>query len=187
MATFVATVAILVRFRFVSDRLFAYFRLNESPILGTFINFLCLCYNAVMIDFDNRTETEFSISRLETIATAISDAEIELILTTNDQIAEINRDFRGIDKATDVLSFPSDPFPGAPLGSIVISIDKVESVAHELGHSADDEMALLFIHGLLHLLGYDHEIDNGEMRNKESELIERFSLPKSLIVRTLEE
>lgn len=148
---------------------------------------LALCYNAVMIDFDNRTETEFSISRLETISNAISDAEIELILTTNDEIAEINRDFRGIDKATDVLSFPSDPFPGAPLGSIVISIDKVESVAHELGHSVDDEMALLFIHGLLHLLGYDHEIDNGEMRNKESELIERFSLPKSLIVRTLEE
>lgn len=140
-----------------------------------------------MIDFDNRTETEFSIARLESIANTLSDAEIELILTTNDEIAEINRDFRGIDKATDVLSFPSDPFPGAPLGSIVISIDKVESVAQELGHSRDDEMALLFIHGLLHLLGYDHEIDHGEMREKESELIERFSLPKSLIVRTLEE
>ncbi|OHD92374.1 MAG: rRNA maturation RNase YbeY, partial [Sulfuricurvum sp. RIFOXYD2_FULL_44_160] len=104
-----------------------------------------------------------------------------------DEIAQINREFRDIDKATDVLSFPSDPFPGAPLGSIVISVDKVQSVAHELGHSENNEIALLFIHGMLHLLGFDHEIDKGEMRQKEVELIERFNLPKSLIVRTLEE
>ena len=92
-----------------------------------------------------------------------------------------------MNKPTDVLSFPSDPFPGAPLGSIVISVDKVASVAQELGHSENDELSLLFIHGLLHLLGFDHEIDSGEMRAKEVELIEKFNLPKSLIVRTLEE
>lgn len=140
-----------------------------------------------MIELDNRTEHTYDFSLLEKIADKLTSQEIELILTDNDEIAEINREFRGIDKATDVLSFPSDPFPGAPLGSIVISVDKVESVAAELGHSEDDELALLFIHGLLHLKGFDHEVDNGEMRAKEVELIEIFSLPKSLIVRTLEE
>lgn len=140
-----------------------------------------------MIELDNRTNRPYDIKMLEAIAQSLSDQEIELILTDNDEIAQINRDFRGIDKATDVLSFPSDPFPGAPLGSIVISLDKVESVAAELAHTSDEELALLFIHGMLHLLGMDHEVDSGEMRAKEEELITLFNLPKSLIVRTLEE
>jgi probable rRNA maturation factor len=140
-----------------------------------------------MIELDNRTEKNYDFALLEQIADTLSTQEIELILTDNDEITQINREFRNIDKATDVLSFPSDPFPGAPLGSIVISVDKVQSVAGELGHSEDNEIALLFIHGMLHLLGFDHEIDKGEMRQKEVALIERFNLPKSLIVRTLEE
>ncbi|MDD2780526.1 rRNA maturation RNase YbeY [Sulfuricurvum sp.] len=140
-----------------------------------------------MIELDNRTDKSYNFSLLEQIADALTQQEIELILTDNTEIAEINQEFRNIDKATDVLSFPNDPFPGAPLGSIIISVDKVTSVARELGHSEDDEIALLFIHGILHLLGFDHEIDNGEMRHKEVELIEKFNLPKSLIVRTLEE
>ena len=140
-----------------------------------------------MIELDNRTDKNYNFALLEQIAATLCTQEIELILTDNDEIAQINREFRDIDKATDVLSFPSDPFPGAPLGSIVISVDKVESVTGELGHSEDNEIALLFIHGMLHLLGFDHEVDSGEMRQKEVELIERFNLPKSLIVRTLEE
>lgn len=140
-----------------------------------------------MIELDNRTDKNYNFALLEQIADALSTQEIELILTDNDEIAQINREFRNIDKATDVLSFPSDPFPGAPLGSIVISVDKVQSVAGELCHSEDNEIALLFIHGMLHLIGFDHEVDNGEMRQKEVELIKRFNLPKSLIVRTLEE
>ncbi|MGJ9366302.1 rRNA maturation RNase YbeY, partial [Campylobacter jejuni] len=56
-----------------------------------------------------------------------------------------------------------------------------------LGHSYEEEISLLFIHAMLHLLGFDHENDNGEMREKEKELIEHFNLPKSLIVRTLED
>jgi len=140
-----------------------------------------------MIELDNRTTKKYTIALLEQIADVLSDKEIELILTDNSEITAINREFRGINKATDVLSFPSDPFPNAPLGSIIISCDKVEEVAHELGHSGDDELALLFIHGMLHLLGMDHEVDNGEMRLRESELVEQFALPKSLIVRTLEE
>lgn len=140
-----------------------------------------------MIELDNRTEKNYNFARLEQISDALTTQEVELILTNNDEIAQINREFRNINKATDVLSFPSDPFPGAPLGSIVISVEKVEKVAQELGHTQDDEISLLFIHGMLHLLGFDHETDNGEMRNREAELVEQFNLPQSLIVRTLEE
>jgi probable rRNA maturation factor len=74
--------------------------------------------------------------------------------------------------------------PMSPLGSIVISNDFVKEKALEFGHKVSDELSLLFIHGLLHILGYDHEVDDGEMRQKEKELIEKFALPKSLIVRT---
>ena len=137
-----------------------------------------------MIELDNRTEKHYDTSLLDQIADTLCNGEIELILTDNEEIAAINREFRGIDKPTDVLSFPSDPFPGAPVGSIVISVDKVKTVADELGHTEKDELALLFIHGILHLLGYDHETDEGQMRIFEAELVERFGLPKSLIVRT---
>ena len=66
-----------------------------------------------------------------------------------------------------------------------IDQDSFESLerAKEFKHSLNDELALLFIHGTLHLLGYDHEIDNGEMREKEKEIIKKFNLPESLIVR----
>lgn len=71
------------------------------------------------------------------------------------------------------------------LGSIVINLDAVNSGAREFKHSENAEFALLFLHGLLHLLGFDHEKDSGEMREKESEIIAKFKLPKSLIVRNL--
>jgi probable rRNA maturation factor len=137
-----------------------------------------------MIELDNRTDKQYNFERLETIASALSAQEIELIITDDDEMRHINREFRGFDKTTDVLSFPSNPFPGAPLGSIIISCDKVEEVAAALGHTADDELSLLFIHGILHLLGMDHEIDNGEMRLREEELVREFNLPLSLILRT---
>jgi probable rRNA maturation factor len=74
--------------------------------------------------------------------------------------------------------------PMSPLGSIVIAQEFIENKAEELGHTPSDEMTLLFIHGFLHLLGFDHEVDNGEMRDKEELLIKEFNLPTSLIVRT---
>ncbi len=137
-----------------------------------------------MIDIDNQTTYTINEKFLDSIVCSLSHKDIELIVTSNEAIQEINKAYRGIDKATDVLSFPYEDMPMAPLGSIVISIDYVKQKADEFGHSCDDEFALMFIHGLLHLLGYDHECDNGEMRQKEKELIEAFSLPKSLIVRT---
>ncbi|MDD3061178.1 MAG: rRNA maturation RNase YbeY, partial [Sulfurimonas sp.] len=104
---------------------------------------------------------------------------------SNEEIREINKEFRAIDKDTDVLSFPFVEMPMSSLaGSIVISSAHVEEKSKELGHSCDDELALLFIHGLLHLLGFDHESDKGEMREKEASLINKFALPQSLIIRT---
>lgn len=137
-----------------------------------------------MIDLDNRTDKIYNFENLEKIASSLTPLEIELILTDNAEIAKINLEFRKIDKPTDVLSFPTDPFPGAPLGTIIISVDKVEDVAVQLGHSVNDELSLLFIHGLLHLLGMDHETDNGDMRAKEERIVRELNLPLSLIVRT---
>lgn len=70
-----------------------------------------------------------------------------------------------------------------PLGSIVISVDYAQEKANEFNHTLEEEITLLFIHGLLHLLGFDHEVDKGEHRTKEEELINTFNLPNSLIVR----
>ncbi|MDD5212202.1 MAG: rRNA maturation RNase YbeY [Sulfuricurvum sp.] len=137
-----------------------------------------------MIELDNRTGKNYNFESLERIASSLTPLEIELILTDNVEITQINFEFRKINKATDVLSFPTDPFPGAPLGTIIISVDKVEEVATQLGHNENDELSLLFIHGLLHLLGMDHETDNGEMRTEEERIVRELNLPLSLIVRT---
>jgi probable rRNA maturation factor len=137
-----------------------------------------------MIELDNRTTLEVDEPLFNKIANTFTDKEIELIITNNSEIAEINHIHRNINKPTDVLSFPYEDMPMSPLGSIVMSQDFIQDKAQELGHSYRDEMTLLFIHGLLHLLGFDHEVDDGEMRNKEKELIKEFQLPTSLIVRT---
>ncbi len=137
-----------------------------------------------MIELDNTTTLEVQESFLNKIAQHLSDKDIELLITSNSEIQKINLTHRNIDKSTDVLSFPYEAMPMSPLGSIVISADYVQKGAKEFAHEESDELALLFIHGLLHILGYDHEVDNGEMRAKEKELIEYFHLPSSLIIRT---
>ena len=137
-----------------------------------------------MIELDNRTSLEVDEPFLNSIAKTHTTKDIELIITSNKEIQELNNAHRSIDKSTDVLSFPYDNMPMAPLGSIVISSSFVEDKAKEFGHTNSDELSLLFIHGLLHLVGFDHEVDNGEMREEEAKLIKEFNLPKSLIVRT---
>lgn len=213
---------------------------------------------------------------LDAIAAELGGGSVELIFVRSEEMRQLNAQTRGIDKATDVLSFPLDPaafagfgwdlseensaqensgdkilntvnsasgkpnvansasenfntinsenensnatnsasenfntinsensegessndenlknenfdgenFAPALLGSVVINLDLVELKAAQLGHGRDDETALLFTHGLLHVLGFDHESDGGQMRAKECEIIEKFRLPKSLIVRT---
>ena len=137
-----------------------------------------------MIDFENQTDFLVNLVALEKIVTSLTTKDLELIIVDNKTIKEINFEYRKKDEATDVLSFPVDgDFEHLPLGTIIISIDFVKENAKEYGHSEEDELNLLFIHGLLHLLGYDHEVDNGEHRQKEEELIKQFNLPSSLIVR----
>ena len=137
-----------------------------------------------MIDFENRTDFDFDVNSLNEIYCYLTDKDVELILTTDEEIKELNKTYRQKDQPTDVLSFPLENIPGMPLGSIVISIDTAKKGAKEFSHSVEDEIKLLFIHGLLHLLGYDHETDNGEMRAKEEEIIKKFNLPQSLIIRS---
>jgi len=140
-----------------------------------------------MIDLENQTDFRPDLSRLDAIARSLGNRDLELLLCDDETIRELNREYRKIDRSTDVLSFPLEgDLPGQPLGSLVISVDRVRAKAAELGHTEQEELALLFIHGLLHLLGYDHETDRGEMRAKEAELIRELGLPESLIVRTEE-
>ena len=135
------------------------------------------------IVFENNTNKEVDLDLLENILEYLGISEVEFILTDNTEIQEINKTTRNQDKPTDVLSFPYVEMPGMPIGSIVISTDFVEQYSSLYEHSYNEELTLLFLHGALHLIGFDHEIDNGEHREKEKELITHFNLPKSLIVR----
>jgi metalloprotein, YbeY family len=121
---------------------------------------------------------------LDKICAFLTPGDVELVFVDAEKMRGINVTQRGINKTTDVLSFPLVMQLHTPLGSIAINTDLVEQKAAQLGHSKDDETALLFTHGLLHVLGFDHEKDNGEMREKETEVIRNFNLPKSLIVRS---
>ncbi len=139
-----------------------------------------------MIDIEKRVDFHPDETLLSKIASKYTKKDIELVITDNDDIQKLNRKYRGIDKATDVLSFPYEKMKNVPLGTIIISIDKVNEISKKMGHSAEEEFALLFIHGLLHLIGFDHETDEGEMRLEEEKLIRSFNLPDSLIVRSKE-
>jgi len=137
-----------------------------------------------MIDFQNEACEGIDEKLFEPIYEFLADSkDIELIIVTDEEIRELNLEHRGLDKPTDVLSFPIESEFGNFIGSVVISCQTADKAAKELGHALQDEMRLLFIHGLLHLLGFDHEVDEGQMRQKERELVEKFSLPSSLIVR----
>jgi probable rRNA maturation factor len=137
-----------------------------------------------MLNIENETDFKFNTNIIEEIANRYSKKEIEILITDDTNMREINKNTRGIDSSTDVLSFPLEPLEHTPLGSIVINADKVAEVSKELGHTSNDEFNLMFIHGLLHLLGYDHETDKGEMRDEEEKIIKTYNLPKSLILRT---
>lgn len=140
-----------------------------------------------MIDFVNETEFEVAenlLDELLLILKGLTKKEVELIFVDDAQIKEINKAHRNKDESTDVLSFPLD-FPEAVLlGSVIISLDTAKAASIELGHSLEEEIKILFVHGILHLLGFDHEKDDGVMRKKEEELIEKFGLPKNLITRS---
>ncbi|MFV0481574.1 MAG: rRNA maturation RNase YbeY [Campylobacteraceae bacterium] len=136
-----------------------------------------------MLIIENETNFNIDSTLLKNIAKSLTNKDVEVVFVESTDMQELNKNTRKIDKTTDVLSFPLDDLPFVPLGSVVINLEIAKSVASELGHTFEDEVALLFIHGILHLLGFDHEVDSGEMREKEEELIKEFNLPKSLILR----
>ena len=116
---------------------------------------------------------------------------VSVLLTTDKNIKTLNRDFRHKNKATDVLSFPTEPIPGVrrseqPAGDLAISIDTARKQAAAQGHPLSTEIKILILHGLLHLAGYDHETDAGQMARRERLLRARFNLPLGLIERTTE-
>ncbi len=101
----------------------------------------------------------------------LEDSELSILLTTDEAIRRLNREFRGIDRATDVLSFPGgDPLPGQPpfLGDLAISLDTARARAAEDGRTLAAELARYLAHGLLHLIGYDHEISTEEAERMAS-------------------
>ena len=111
-------------------------------------------------------------------ATRRTGAGVTLLLTTDAEIRRLNRSFRSLDRTTDVLSFPfeGDLEPRqAHLGDIAISMPRASSQAKRAGWPLASEMALLVMHGYLHLLGHDHETDDGTMRRLEVSLLRRIA------------
>lgn len=97
------------------------------------------------------------------------------LITSDAEVQELNRKFRGQNHPTDVLSFPP--------GDIAISFDRAAAQASERGHGVEDELRILMLHGLLHLSGMDHEADGGAMKRAEARWRKKLSLPSGLIER----
>jgi probable rRNA maturation factor len=116
----------------------------------------------------------------------------DCLITGDAELRRLNRDYRGKDYPTDVLSFPAGPVaaparaggPGpSPLGDLAISALRARSQARDFGHTTEDEVRILMLHGVLHLLGMDHEADAGRMARAEKRWRARLRLPGSLIER----
>lgn len=124
---------------------------------------------------------------LDEAATAVKiRGEVAALLTTDAEIRQLNRTFRKKNKPTDVLSFPAPaPLPGhqSTGGDLAISVETAARQADEAGHALSVELQVLLLHGVLHLAGYDHERDTGQMAAREALLRRRFGLEAGLIER----
>ena len=161
---------------------------------------------------ENETEEQFefnieelikslTLKVLETESVPFKDVTLNVTFTDDESIREINRDFREIDKATDVLSFPAIDFPsagdfslvkeGSPdyfdpdtkeliLGDIMISLERAHAQAEEYGHSFKREIAFLITHSLLHLIGYDHMTDEERtvMEGKQEAVLQALNITR---------
>ena len=104
------------------------------------------------------------------------------LITNDGELRRLNQQFRGKDTPTDVLSFPA---PGAEsLGDVAVSIQRATDQAAVFGHDIETELRVLILHGVLHLLGHDHESDRGHMRRLETRWRKHFQLPTGLIERS---
>lgn len=116
-----------------------------------------------------------------------SNLYVSVILTIPEEIRKINKEYRNIDKETDVLSFPmfekdeiKDIITEEPLGDIIISVERVKEQAIEYGHSFERELAYMLVHGFYHLMGEDHinEADKIQMRAKEENVLEKLNITR---------
>jgi probable rRNA maturation factor len=107
-------------------------------------------------------------------------APFDTLITGDAELRRLNRDFRKKDYATDVLSFPSG---GSGLGDLAISLGRARAQSREFGHTIEQEISILMLHGVLHLLGHDHEIDRGKMARLEKRWRAKLGLPTGLIER----
>lgn len=141
----------------------------------------------IHIETNPSLQTTFELKVLERAALAVlahqsTDGDVTILLTDDAQLRELNRDYLGIDTPTDVLSFPAsetDPETGRRyLGDILISGPRAEEQAHAAGHPLEAEAQLLTVHGILHLLGYDHAgaTDKARMWKAQAEVLERLGL-----------
>ena len=151
--------------------------------------------NGVMVYFMNEAGEPVTYKQKHLIREAIveslvyegfeNDVQLSVTFTDNEGIRAINKSYRSIDSATDVLSFPLVDFEGGeepptdepllPLGDIVISLERAREQAEEFGHSYERELAFLTVHSMLHLLGYDHvnsEEEDLDMRRRQKEILE---------------
>ncbi len=150
---------------------------------------------------DNRTDFELTDEIKEMLENVClkslqyeefnEDCEISLSIVTNDEIHDINKQFRNIDSPTDVLSFPQLTFEDGEeadvnengeivLGDIIISIDRAKEQAEEYGHSLKRELAFLSVHSMLHLMGYDHMVPEEEedMFRRQKEILIEAGIPR---------
>jgi len=118
------------------------------------------------LQLDTEAWSNFATKALNAIGKSESSATIAFV--SDKHIRELNRQFRGIDKATDVLSFPAEE--ELNLGDVAVSVETAATQARDNGVTLDHEIAQLILHGLLHLSGYDHETDNGQMNRLELKL-----------------
>lgn len=145
-----------------------------------------------------RATSGLHAGRLEEFARALrrrvtGGREFQCLITGDAELQKLNREFRRKDYPTDVLSFPAEPSiyrkapAGTPavlsMGDIAISFDRARAQAREFGHTVDDEICILMLHGVLHLMGMDHERDGGDMLRAETEWRRKLRLPSTLIER----
>ncbi|MHB2008081.1 MAG: rRNA maturation RNase YbeY [Acidobacteriaceae bacterium] len=155
-----------------------------------------------------RADAEFALSALRAFLLRARRAvpvagQVSVLLASDSAIKRLNRKFRGKNRATDVLSFPALEMPAQKssssqraysrsnhpdvAGDLAISLDAAARQATQFGHPLTMELKILMLHGLLHLAGYDHERDAGEMASREEQLRRRFRLPSALIARSMAE
>ncbi|MGA2715151.1 MAG: rRNA maturation RNase YbeY [Bryobacteraceae bacterium] len=129
-----------------------------------------------------RKPATLDLPSLESFAVLLRDRvahgrEFHCRVTNDAELQQLNAQFLGKDYPTDVLSFPSE-------SDIAISLERARAQAREWNHSVEDEIRILMLHGVLHLVGMDHESDNGRMKRTELRWRRKFGLPTSLIERT---